>query len=45
MYYLRLNNAQGKIDKLAKKYKDKNIVIYCAGIFADTIFKYYSGIG
>lgn len=39
--HLRVNNAQRRIDKLAKKYKYKNIVIYCAGIFADTIFKYY----
>lgn len=39
--YLRKVNAQSKIDKLAKKYKDKNIIIYCAGVFAETIFKYY----
>ena len=33
--------AQKQINKLAKKYKNKKIVIYGAGIMAETLFNNY----
>ena len=39
--YLELYNAQAKIDKLAKLYKNKKIAIYGAGQFAKAIFDNY----
>ena len=39
--YLKTYNAQKKIDKLAKRYKNKRIAIYGAGQFARTIFEKY----
>ena len=39
--YLQKYNAQEKINKLAKKYKNKRVVIYGAGQFAKTAFENY----
>ena len=39
--YLKKYNAQEKINKLAKKYKNKRVVIYGAGQFAKTAFENY----
>ena len=39
--FLYLNNAQKQIDKLAKKYKNKKIVIYGAGEYFDLIRENY----
>lgn len=39
--YLEKFNAQDKINKLAKKYKNKRVVLYGAGQFAQAIFKNY----
>lgn len=39
--YLKIYNAQAKINKLAKRYKNKKIAIYGAGQFAYEIFKNY----
>ena len=39
--YLKNYNIQKKIDKFAKKYKNKKIVIYGAGKLSDYIFKNY----
>lgn len=39
--YLKNYDIQKKIDKLAKKYKNKKIVIYGAGKLSDYIFKNY----
>ena len=40
--YLRIYNAQEKINKLAKRYRNKKIAIYGAGQFAYEIFKNYN---
>ena len=40
--YLISINAQKKIDKLAKIYKNKKIVIYGAGSFSQTIFENFN---
>lgn len=37
-YYKQIN-AQKQIDKLAKKYKNKKIIIYGAGIMTKTLFE------
>ena len=37
--YFKKNNAQEKIDKLIKKYKNKKVVIYGAGQFSQVLFK------
>lgn len=39
--YLQKNKAQKAIDKIAKQYKDKKIVLYCAGYFASDLLKNY----
>ena len=39
--YLEIYNAQKKIDKLAKLYKNKKIAIYGAGQFSREIFENY----
>lgn len=39
--YLERKDAQKRINKLAEKYFNKKIVLYGAGLFADTIFKNY----
>lgn len=39
--YLKVYNTQEKIDKLAKKYKNKRIVLYGAGQFSQCIFENY----
>lgn len=39
--YLKKYNAQEKINKLAKKYKNKRVVLYGAGQFAKTAFENY----
>lgn len=39
--YYKDINAQKQINKLAKKYKNKKIVIYGAGIMSDLMFKNY----
>ncbi len=39
--YLEKYDAQEKINKLAKKYKDKRIVLYGAGQFAQAVFNKY----
>lgn len=39
--FLKFNNAQNQIDKLAKKYKNKRIVIYGAGEYFDLIRQNY----
>lgn len=39
--YLSLNNAQGQIDRLAKKYKNKKLVVYGAGEYFEFIEKNY----
>lgn len=39
--YLKTYNAQEKINKLAKRYKNKKIAIYGAGQFAHAIFEDY----
>ena len=39
--YLIIYNAQEKINKLAKRYKNKKIAIYGAGQFAYAIFENY----
>ena len=39
--YLKTYNAQDKINKLAKKYKKRKIVIYGAGQFSNAIFQNY----
>lgn len=39
--YLQIYNAQEKINKLAKRYKNKKIAIYGAGQFAYAIFENY----
>lgn len=39
--YLKIYNAQFKINKLAKKYKNKKVAIYGAGQFAYAIFENY----
>jgi hypothetical protein len=36
------NKLQKRIDELAQKYKNKNIVLYGAGIFLDVIFQNYN---
>lgn len=40
--YLSLYNTQDKINKLAKRYKNKKIAIYGAGEFAQAIFQNYN---
>lgn len=39
-YYKRVN-AQKQIDKLSKKYKDKKIIVYGAGIMSQLLFENY----
>lgn len=39
--YLRKCDAQSKINKLAKRYKNKKIAVYGAGKFAQAIFSDY----
>ena len=39
--YLKIYNAQKKIDKLAQKYKNRKIIIYGAGQFFDEIINNY----
>ena len=39
--YLQEINAQKQIDKIAKKYKGKKVLIYGAGTFFDLICKKY----
>ena len=39
--YLQKYDAQKKIDKLAKKYKNKRVIIYGAGQFAKAAFENY----
>jgi len=39
--YLQKYNAQEKIDKLSKKYKDKKVVFYGAGQFSQVVFQNY----
>lgn len=39
--YLKFYNAQEKINKLAKKYKNKRVVLYGAGQFSHCIFENY----
>lgn len=39
-YYNEVN-AQKQIDKLAKKYKNKKIVIYGAGLMSEVLFKHF----
>lgn len=39
--YLKLNNAQKQIDKMAKKYKNKKVVIYGAGEYFQLIEQNY----
>ena len=39
-YYKKVK-AQKQINKLAKKYRNKKIIVYGAGIMADTLFKNY----
>ncbi len=39
--YLETYKAQDKIDKLAKKYKKRKIVVYGAGQFSNVIFQNY----
>lgn len=39
--YFKRINAQKKIDKAAKKYKDKRIVLYGAGSYAAILFENY----
>jgi len=39
--YLEKKKAQKVIDKLAKKYKDKKVVLYGAGFFASDLLKNY----
>lgn len=39
--YLKKYNAQDKINKLARRYKNKRIAIYGAGQFARAIFEEY----
>ena len=40
--FLKKYNAQKKINKLVKKYKNKKIAVYGAGQFARTIFEKYN---
>ena len=37
--YLKIYNAQEKINKLAKRYKNKKVALYGAGQFAQCIFQ------
>lgn len=39
--YLKIYNAQSKINKLAKRYKNKKIAVYGAGQFSHAIFSNY----
>lgn len=39
--YLKKKNAQKRIDKLAKKYTGKKILLYGAGFFSNDLMKYY----
>ena len=39
--YLEKYDAQKKIDKLAKKYKNKKIILYGAGQFSRAVFENY----
>ena len=39
--YFDTYSAQKKINKLAKMYKNRKIVLYGAGQYADTLFKYF----
>ena len=39
--YFKTYNAQEKIDKLAKRYKNRKIVLYGAGQFAEALFEDY----
>ena len=39
--YLEANNAQKQIDKLAKKLKNKRVIIYGAGEYFETILNNY----
>jgi phosphoglycerate dehydrogenase-like enzyme len=39
--YLEEKNAQKKLEKLAKKYSGKKIILYGAGHFAETVLKNY----
>lgn len=39
--YLKKKNAQKRIDKLAKQYKDKKVVLYGAGFFASDLLRNY----
>ena len=38
--YFKKYNAQKKIDKLAKKYKNRHIVIYAGDEFSENVFKF-----
>ena len=39
--HLKKYNAQEKIDKLVKKYKNRKVVLYGAGQFAEALFENY----
>lgn len=39
--YLKIYNTQSKINKLAKRYKNKKIAVYGAGQFSHAIFSNY----